>query len=209
MKIECRGGRIELTGQKFNRLTVIEQGAHIGSKIRWVCLCDCGNYILVTTDKLRSGRQKSCGCYRRENITKIKTKHGLVQHPLYWILASMIQRCENPNNKDYHLYGARGITICDEWRKDIPAFIKWGEESGWLPGLTIERLDVNQGYSPKNCTWITMGEQSRNTRRNIFVEINGNKFCLSEAIRKMNTNTKESTIRRRMTHGKSFVEAIR
>lgn len=88
--------------------------------------------------------------------------HGLTKHPLHNTWKRMKNRCFNPNNKDYKDYGAKGIIVCDEWATDFVAFYEWAMSHGWKQGLTIERKDFKGNYSPKNCEWIPMQEQSKN-----------------------------------------------
>jgi hypothetical protein len=172
---------IDLTGQKFNRLTVIKrvENPHKLKKkeIYWLCKCDCGNETILRGYSIKSGNIKSCGCYHREKQTT-HDKHG---HQLYSVWCAIIQRCYNENNKHYFLYGGRGIKMCDEWRKDFQAFYDWAYSNGYTDEkndngrhkLTIDRIDNNGNYEPSNCRWITQKEQSNNTRRNHFVTING------------------------------------
>lgn len=93
----------------------------------------------------------------------------------------MINRCENPHNKNYNNYGGRGIKICEEW-KDIRNFSKWADETGFELGknLSIERKDVNGNYCPENCCWIDRKLQSRNRRNTVRLDINGDNKSLSE-----------------------------
>jgi hypothetical protein len=92
------------------------------------------------------------------------TVHGLRNHPLYRTWQNIKSRCYNPNCKDYKYYGERGIRVCEEWEKDFVEFLYWALKHGWEKGLTIERKDFNKGYSPNNCIWIPMKEQSKNRR---------------------------------------------
>ncbi len=170
---------IDITGQKFGRLTVlyrINRPAHIKSKNAWYrCLCDCGNYKDVCSKHLRSGAVKSCGCYNVEHATK----HGLSRTRLYRIWALMKDRCTNVNCPTYSCYGGRGITFCDEW-KSFENFHDWAINNGYKDLLTIDRIDVNGNYEPSNCRWSTMKEQGRNRRNNRNITINGKTMCLSE-----------------------------
>lgn len=93
-------------------------------------------------------------------------KHGLSKHPLYGVWAGMKTRCHNESDPGYKNYGGRGIRVCDEWTEFVP-FYEWAVGSGWEPGLTIERLDVNLGYSPENCSWTPLSDQPHNRRNTI------------------------------------------
>lgn len=81
---------------------------------------------------------------------------------LYKILEGMKQRCYNPNNSAYKYYGAKGITVCDEWRYSFPSFEEWAFANGYDANLTIDRINKDEGYYPSNCRWVTMKEQNRN-----------------------------------------------
>lgn len=85
----------------------------------------------------------------------------------------MKERCYDKSNKRYSDWGARGITICDEWMDDPEAFVNWALKNGYKPGLSIDRIDNNMGYSPENCRWITLAENNQNRRSSRFYTING------------------------------------
>ncbi len=102
-------------------------------------------------------------------------KHGAYhRNPrLYAVWKTMRARCGNPKHLKFRIYGARGIAVCDEWRDAPNRFIDWAIANGYKPGLQIDRLDNEQGYSPSNCRWTTAKENARNTRRNRFLTIGG------------------------------------
>lgn len=110
--------------------------------------------------------------------------HGLEGTPIYSVWLAMKGRCYNPNNARFNNYGARGITVCDEWLNDFAAFNRWAELNGYTANLTIERVNNDLGYSPINCKWITAEEQmlnrqllqSNNTTGYRGVSRNGKKF---------------------------------
>lgn len=163
---------IDLSGQKFNRLTVVEQiGRSKDGKVIWLCKCECGKYCKATTGGLKSGNNKSCGCLRKEAFTN--RTHGLRYTRQYRIFHHMKDRCYNPNDSHYDDYGGRGIRICDEWLQDFKTFYGWSLKNGYRDDLTIERIDVNGNYEPSNCTWIKLEEQSENRRCNIRITYNG------------------------------------
>lgn len=99
--------------------------------------------------------------------------------PWYGSYRSMMDRCYRKKDKNYPFYGARGIKVCDEW-KDIEAFEKWVNASGFQKGMSLERLDVNKGYSPSNCAWVTPKEQANNRRNTLYLEHNGETHTASE-----------------------------
>ena len=143
----------------------------------WLCRCECGRAVTITTGALRSGATKSCGCLWAEKIRTIGTKHGhtsgMNRPRLYGVWSMIKQRCLNPKNKKYKYYGARGITICEEWAHDYQAFYEWAINNGYELGLEIERKNNDGNYCPSNCTWVTHKEQERNQRANHLITING------------------------------------
>ena len=171
----CRMGKlIDLSGQKFGRLTVIERaGVTVhGEHAKWVCLCECGNATTVIGKNLRNGNTTSCGCFRKEQMSQIgkaNKTHGKSHSRLHMVWAGMIGRCNDPNKPCYKYYGGRGITVCDEWRNNFQAFYDWAMGNGYDPNAlygecTIDRINNDGNYEPSNCRWVTMAEQNNNKR---------------------------------------------
>jgi hypothetical protein len=172
--------KIDLTGEKYHRLTVIEEVVERQkNSIMWRCVCDCGNTVHVSGGALRSGNTQSCGCQKLEKTVARNRKHGMCKSPEHAIWASMKARCNNPRSSDYKNYGARGIAVCSRWEKSFSSFLR---DMGTRPSSShsIDRIDNNCGYEPGNCRWATSKEQSRNQRSNTLITINGETKILSD-----------------------------
>lgn len=180
----------DLTGKRFGRLLVIGcAGKNQSNQTKWSCLCDCGNTITALGYNLKNGNTKSCGCLQKDIMKTQLLKHGKTGSRLFNTWLHMKQRCNNPNDRAYKNYGARGITVCDEWQNDFEAFYTWATTSGYSDNLTIDRIDNNGSYSPENCRWITIQEQQGNKRDNVRVTFNGQIKTVSEWAREFNCRT--------------------
>lgn len=173
---------MNLVGRSFGRLTAVVRN-RVDGKTYYYCTCSCGGVSCVEHSRLVGGVTKSCGCLARETTSRIKRKHGHTvtenRHSrIYQCWSNMKRRCYDENNVAFHNYGGRGISVCDRWRNDFEAFLK---DMGDMPdGLTIERIDKNGNYEPDNCRWATTGEQSRNTRDNLFLSCLGVSKCITD-----------------------------
>lgn len=193
-KKDNKGSHFEdLTGQKFNRLTVIRFIPESERKIRqynWLCKCDCGNEVKASAYKLKQGLQQSCGCLKEEYKGFIGTVNRKYKHSnkrLYNVYLAMIDRCYNKSCKRYSSYGARGITVEECWLGEYgyDVFAEWAFKAGYNPKAkfgecTLDRIDVNKNYSPDNCRWITNKQQQNNRRDCHWIEYKGEKHTIAE-----------------------------
>lgn len=160
----------DLTGQRFGQWLVLRRAENRGKSVMWECQCDCGTVKLVHGTSLKSGTSTNCGCIRK---TGLHRTHGLTHHPLYRVWQRMKGSTTSPTHQDYHHYGARGITVCEEWSNDFKAFYDWAMSHGYSSGLEIDRIDTNGNYEPSNCRFRDRSGQMRNTRRNRLLTHDG------------------------------------
>ena len=172
----------DLTGKRFNKLTVIGDSGirSINRSIKWNCLCDCGNVVQVESATLSGLKQQSCGCIMLGMVRHVK--HGHTQKnkhsSTYTAWSNMKQRCTNPLNRKYKNYGLRGIEICPEW---LDSFETFAEEMGEKPdGMTLERKDVNKGYSKSNCCWADAKTQANNKTSSRLLTHDGKTMTVAE-----------------------------
>lgn len=162
---------IDLVGDRYGRLVVVEFDRLQNRKTYWKCVCDCGLTVVATGNNLRSGNTKSCGCLQREKaaeIGKSNIRHGnshANRTRLYTIWCGMRQRCSNPKRDAYNLYGGKGVKVCEEWQ-EFESFKKWALSNGYTDELSIDRIDSNGNYEPNNCRWITRSENTARANKN-------------------------------------------
>jgi len=149
----------------------------LGDGGKWIFECKCGNQFLSYPSRVIGGHKKSCGCTRWES--KVTHRKGNSEYYHGWW--SMMQRCYNEKHHNYKRYGGRGITVCEEWKNPVN-FIEWAEITNGKSrnGRTLDRIDNNKGYSPDNCRWATLKDQSRNREVTKFVTIGSETKPLSE-----------------------------
>lgn len=174
--------RNNLVGQIFARLTVTGvAGLNAKQNVLWRCACACGGETIAFAYDLRAGKVKSCGCISREGTN---TKHGMARggkkrSRLYSVWSAMLARCNNTSDRNYKYYGGRGIKVCKRWLVFENFFADMGEPE---TGLTLDRKNNGRGYTPRNCEWVSRSEQSRNKRTNVWVEVDGKKHVLVDAL---------------------------
>lgn len=195
---------IDLTGQRFGRLTVIERDTSRTDRVYWWCRCDCGNITSVVARDLRNGKTKSCGRHSKGHLT-----HGLSHTKIYQKWIGMRMRCFNPNCERYPNYGGRGITVCDEWRNNFQAFYDYVSklEHFGEDGYTLDRINNDGNYEPGNVRWATDEQQRRNRTDNHYINIDGNQMILMDVARAANVTTR--TIYKRLSLGATSDQLMR
>lgn len=169
--------------------------------------CDCGYESVQTLNTLvHYLRCLACWNAMQPGRPNVKNRtHGRTKTPAHRVWANMNQRCGNPNNVGYRLYGGRGIRVCDRWRESFAAFL---EDMGERPSLghSLDRIDVNGNYEPENCRWATRIEQMRNKRTNARITIGGVTKCIAEWA--LESPVTDSAIVHRLEDGWSPAEAV-
>lgn len=186
---------IDLTGRRIGHLTVISEAPrrllNSGENARfWTCQCDCGTEVEIRTQSLTGERTLSCGCIRLEQVRRAATKHGYAtggpsaMSPEYRAWGEMRQRCNNPSKRGWRNYGGRGIKVCERW-DDFENFLS---DIGPRPSPqhSLDRYPNNDGdYEPGNVRWASLSDQSRNTRSNHWVTLNGERLILRDWARRI------------------------
>lgn len=197
---------LNLTGKRYGRLKVVKYIGIKDTHKAYLCKCDCGNEKIMKSSDLRSGRVRSCGCYRTQYMINKNTTHGLRKHRLYGIWNNIKSRCTNPNSDSYNRYGGRGIKMCAEWKDNFKAFYDWSMENGYKENLTIDRINNDGNYEPDNCRWVTDKKQANNRNNNKNFTLNNETKTLTEWCEHFNINYR--TVQDRLKRGWSIKRAL-
>jgi hypothetical protein len=194
-----RTPQLELAGVRSGKLVAVEKaGVNHEKRILWRCQCDCGNETLATASAIKLGLNRSCGCAKSSG--KGARQDGRSKRPEYMVWQIMRQRCGNPADDGYYLYGARGIRVCAEWdtKDGFAAFIA---HLGPRPSAdhSIDRIDNDRGYEPGNVRWATPKQQAANRRTTHYLTIDGETYHVSEWARR--AGVKIGTIFSRLRQG--------
>lgn len=168
------GKFIDLTGQKFGRLTVISRAENRNQNVYWHCRCDCGAEKIIRGERLKCGETKSCGCLKRE-LEHQRSLNGISKTQFYYLWRNLIQHYCN----EYFYYNGRRITLCREWYMDYQAFYDYISK---LPHFGEEgykffyRIREDRDFEPNNVCWTKQKKTN-----NLPVEYNGEKMSMSQA----------------------------
>jgi biotin operon repressor len=192
----------DLKGKQFNSWIVIKEvNRDIHNKRVWECSCKCGDIYNIIQENLTRSKSKMC---RKCSLEQRKELPKRENHRLYSIWKNMRSRCTNPNRQHYHNYGGRGIKVCDRW-DDFLLFLEDMEHS-FIEGLTLDRMDVDGDYTPKNCRWATIEEQANNKQDSLKLLFEGEYYTEAQLSRK--TGVSRTTIQQRRKNGYSIEEMI-
>ena len=172
-----------LKGNIFGKWTVL---MYLGKRM-WLCRCECGKEKSVNSSNLLSGKSLSCGCGKNKD----KIIHHKSSSRLYNVWRGIKTRCYNQNSTKFYLYGGRGISMCDEWKNNFEAFYYWAINIGYIEDAeygqcTIDRIDNNGNYEPKNCRVTNLFIQANNTRKNRIITYCNQTHTLAEWMRILN-----------------------
>lgn len=170
-------------GKKYHRLTIIGTAERTWDRRSQVRVrCDCGTENVVVLSSLKSGRPKSCGCWKID-FPGART-HGKTETGEYRVWSHMIGRCYNETDHKYPDYGARGIRVCERWRESFNAFlVDMGPRPS--PEHSIDRRDNAGNYEPANCHWATATVQGQNKRNNVRITLDGESLVVAEVERRL------------------------
>lgn len=155
-------GRKSHIGERYGSYTIISDPDKANSSGRRLYCgeCVCGRRRMASINGFK--RLKSDTCPHFSVYGKAKLANGLFTNlRISGIFRNMLTRCYCESCKDYCYYGARGIDVCQEWISNPKSFEEWALQNGYADDLTIDRIKEDQGYSPDNCRWVTLEENTR------------------------------------------------
>jgi hypothetical protein len=194
---------IDMVGVEFGTVRVVAVGSnsHPRSKSYVVECVSCGRSGEMLGGNIRRAKaagNSGCQCG--------KGKHGLHAHPLYKVWNGMMWRCHNEKHAAYENYGGRGIYVCSDWH-NVEAFVAWGMANGWRPGLQIDRINNDEGYTAANCRFVTPSDNQNNRRSNRFLVVVGQRYTVAQAARRFGLG--KTTIKERLRRGWPDESAVR
>lgn len=196
----------DLTGLRFNRLTVIARGPNTSQeKARWYCKCDCGIDVLIHARNLSGNRTQSCGCYwadrnrMRDRRPDLQAQYPLEFGPWRGMHLRCTQKCRLAK-----YYFNRGIYVCARWNDFALFLLDMGARPS--PNHSIDRIDNDGIYEPDNCRWATQKEQTANRRTTTFVEYKGERLAVEMLAARFGVRT--ITLSRRLKKGWEIERAL-
>jgi hypothetical protein len=195
-----------LIGRRFGRFIALALTRKY-DKPAMQCRCDCGNHRTVCVTDLIRGHIVSCGCFNSDRIASVgkkhRTTHGATGTKEFRAWAGMISRCRNPNYEFFKHYGGRGIKVCERWLKPENFLADMGSAPA---GTSLDRIDTNGNYEPRNCRWATRGEQMNNMRTNRLVTHGGETKTISQWAQQIGLNP--ATLSHRLKRGWPTAKAL-
>lgn len=185
---------IDLKGEIFNNLKVIEFKEIKNSNSHWICECLlCGSSTIVSRPNLRSGNTTDCGCIKSKKLSSASIKHGK-SNSKTWNSWSCMRRRLRIGAKHSPIYGK--IKIQDSWNSFENFLLDMGERP---EGMTLDRIDNTKGYYKENCRWSTQADQNRNRSTNVILTFDGKSMCATDWATEIGVH--RDTIRRRINRG--------
>lgn len=166
-------------GKRFSKLVLLSID-NKKTSIKCTCICDCGETYIACFYRLIKGKARECYKCLCKTRSHRATKHKMSGSRLERIWSGMISRCYTKTAMSYKNYGAKGISVCDEWRNSSSVFIQWALDNGYNDSLSIDRINPLGHYSPYNCRWVTQKDQCNNKLNNRVIEFNGTRMTAAQ-----------------------------
>lgn len=189
-------------GDRYGKRTIIGWDEE---KHRWIARCDCGQIDRVESS-ISQGRLQMCKACSVDVLRKRFFTNGLTHSRIYNVWRNIKRRCNDKRSISYKHYGARGISVCNEWKNSFVKFYDWAMANGYKQGLTIDRIDSNKDYCPENCRWVDFLTQQNNKNDNKKLTFNGTTKTMSEWARLL--GIKYVTLKTRIRNGWSVEKAL-